>query len=113
MADTTVQKIDSRESPVGAMGQKYLASGKRVAMRLWQDEEPGEPTEETSRDYETVGYVVRGRAELHVEGQMVLLNPGDSWVVPEGARHAYRILERFTAVEATSPPAQVHGRDER
>jgi hypothetical protein len=23
----------------------------------------------------------------------------------------YLILERFTAVEATSPPAQVHGRD--
>jgi hypothetical protein len=33
-------------------------------------------------------------------------------VVPKGARHSYRILETFTAVEATSPPAEVHSRDE-
>jgi quercetin dioxygenase-like cupin family protein len=43
---------------------------------------------------------------------MVLLNAGDSWVVPKGAEHRYKILERFKAVEATSPPAQAHGRDE-
>lgn len=112
MAETTVTKIDSRHSPRGAMGQKYLATGKRIGMRLWEDEQPGEPTQETAREYETVGYVVSGRAELHIEGQMVLLEPGNSWVVPEGARHAYRILEPFTAVEATTPPANVHGRDE-
>lgn len=46
------------------------------------------------------------------EGQMVLLEPGDSWVVQKGASHTYKILKPFTAVEATSPPAQVHGRDE-
>lgn len=112
MRDTTVKKIDSRESPTGEMGQKYLSSGKSLSMRLWEDVEPGEPKPETSREYETVGYVIRGRAELHVEGQVIQLGPGDSWTVPEGARHTYRILEPFTAVEATSPPAQVHGRDE-
>lgn len=112
MGETTVTKIDSRQSPRGAMGQKYLATGKSLSMRLWEDEQPGEPTEESARDYETVGYVIRGRAELHIEGQMVLLEPGNSWVVPDGARHAYKILEAFTAVEATSPPAHVHGRDE-
>ncbi len=112
MADTTVTKIDSSASPVGAMGQKYLASGKRVAMRLWENEQPADAKPADTRPYETVGYVVSGRAELHLEGQMVLLNPGDSWTVPEGASHSYRILETFTAVEATSPPAQVHARDE-
>jgi quercetin dioxygenase-like cupin family protein len=112
MADTTVTKIDSQHSPRGAMGQKYLASGKKLAMRLWENEEPGEGGEPTARAYETVGYVVSGRAELHIEGQMVLLEPGNSWVVPEGARHSYKILEPFTAVEATAPPAQAHGRDE-
>ena len=112
MGETTVTKIDSRHSPRGAMGQKYLASGKRLAMRLWEDEQPAEPKPPTTRAYETVGYVVRGRAELHIEGQMVLLEPGNSWVVPEGASHTYRILEPFTAVEATAPPAQAHGRDD-
>ena len=61
--------------------------------------------------FAAVGYVIGGRAELHLEGQKVLLEKGDSWLVPPGAEHSYRVLERFTAVEATAPPAQVHGRD--
>jgi hypothetical protein len=47
-----------------------------------------------------------------IEGQTVRLEPGDSWVVPAGAEHTYRILETFTAVEATAPPAQVHGHEQ-
>ncbi|MEH2360538.1 cupin domain-containing protein [Nostoc sp.] len=112
MSDSTVKKIDSTHSPKGKLGQKYLASGKDVAMRLWEDEQPNEDKESSSRDYETVGYVINGRAQLHIEGQTILLEPGSSWVVPKGASHTYKILEPFTAVEATSPPAQVHGRDE-
>lgn len=112
MGDTSVKKVQSKYSPRGKGGQKYLASGIHVSMRLYEDEEPGQDKPETTRDYETVGYVIKGRAELHIEGQMVLLEPGDSWVVPKGSKHTYKILEAFTAVEATSPPAQVHGRDE-
>lgn len=112
MADTTVIKVDSSQSPRGELGQKYLASGKSLAMRLWEKEEPNDAKENVKRDYETVGYVISGRAELHIEGQMVLLEKGDSWVVPKGASHAYKILESFTAVEATHPPAHVHGRDD-
>ena len=111
MRDTTVTKVSSAHSPRGEMGQKYLVSGKAVSMRLWE-EEPGDAKPETERGYETVGYVIAGRAELHLEGQTVLLEAGDSWVVPKGARHTYRIVESLSAVEATSPPAQVHGRDE-
>ena len=112
MSDTSVKKVDSTHSPKGKLGQKYLASGKSLAMRLWENEQPSEDKPPTARDYETVGYVINGRAELHIEGQKILLEPGDSWVVPKGANHTYKILEPFTAVEATSPPAQVHGRDE-
>ncbi len=111
MADTTVTKVKSEFSPHGKMGQKYLASGIHLAMRLW-DEQPGEQKPVSRRDYETVGYVIRGKAELQLEGQTVRLEPGDSWVVPKGAAHTYKILEPFTAVEATSPPAAAHGRDE-
>lgn len=112
MSDTSVTKVSSAFSPEGSLGQIYLASGVSVAMRLWKNEEPADPKPETAREYETVGYVISGKAELHLEGQTVLLNPGDSWVVPNGANHTYRILETFTAVEATSPPAQVHDRDQ-
>jgi quercetin dioxygenase-like cupin family protein len=110
--DTTVKKIDAANSPKGEMGQTYLASGKRVSMRLWDREAPS--TEETphhTRSYETVGYVIAGKAKLHVGPQVVTLNPGDSWVVPADAEHRYEIVETFTAVEATSPPARVDERD--
>jgi quercetin dioxygenase-like cupin family protein len=112
MADTSVTKVDGERSPVGRMGQRYLASGVRLSMRLWLDVEPG-AKEPVRRDYETVGYVLKGRAELVLEGQTVRLEPGDSWVVPHGAEHSYRVIETFSAVEATSPPAEVHGRDEQ
>ena len=111
-ADTTLTKVDSRHSPKGPDGEKYLASGKHVAMRLWENEQPThEPKAPSARPYETVGYVLGGRAELHSEGQVVILEPGNSYVVPAGASHTYKILESFSAVEATSPPAQVHGRE--
>jgi quercetin dioxygenase-like cupin family protein len=112
MGDTTVVKVSSAHSPRGHSGQKYLALGKNISMRLWEDEPPGGDKPPSRRDYETVGYVIRGRAELHLEGQVVKLEPGDSWVVPKGADHTYKILELFTAVEATYPPSQVHGRDD-
>lgn len=112
MPDTTVKKVDSRHSPTGPEGQKYLASGTRVAMRLWEDEPPGDIKPTARHAYETVGYVIKGRAELTVEGQTVALNTGDSWAVPADASHTYKILETFTAVEATSPPAHAHGRDD-
>ncbi|HZS09187.1 MAG TPA: cupin domain-containing protein [Blastocatellia bacterium] len=112
MGDTSVTKVSSGFSPKGPMGQKYLATGIRVSMRLWENEPPNERKPLVTRDYETVGYVISGRAELHLEGQMLLLEPGDSWTVPKGSAHTYRILEPFTAVEATSPPAAIHGRDD-
>ena len=112
MADTTVTKVDSRYSPRGPHGEKYLASSVHVGMRLWEDEPATDAKPAARRDYETVGYVIRGRAELVCEGQTVQLAPGDSWVVPKGAEHSYKVLEPFTAVEATCPPALVHGRDE-
>jgi len=111
MGDTSVKKVQAATAPLGPMGQRYLASGRSVAMRLWTDEKPGDPKAPAARDYETVGFVISGRAELNLEGQTLSLEQGDCWVVPKGAQHSYRILEPFTAVEATAPPARVHDRD--
>ncbi|MCB0124315.1 MAG: cupin domain-containing protein [Caldilineaceae bacterium] len=111
MADTTVKKIDSAHSPRGEMGQKYLAAGTGIALRLWDKVDAKQELGPHRRNYETVGYVIEGRAKLHLAGQIVTLAPGDSWVVPKGAEHHYEIVEPFTAVEATHPPAHVHGRD--
>ena len=111
MSDSTVTKVDAAEAPRGTMGQKYLASGKSISMRLWVSEEAGETKSPVRRDYETVGYVISGKAEVQIEGRPTILGPGDSWVVPQGAKHTYRIIELFTAIEATHPPAQEKDRD--
>ena len=93
----------SDASPAGASGEAITVKSVEAV--------DAEAKPQTARDYETVGFVLEGKAELHIEGQLVLLEKGDSWVVPKGSRHAYKIIETFTAVEATSPPAEVHGRD--
>src|SRR5438477_11514557 len=110
MGDSSITKVESAHAPRGSDGERYLASGIRTSMRSW-DEQAGFAGADCIWDYEVVGYVLGGRAELNLEGQVVTLGPGDSYVVPRGARHHYRILEHFRAVEATSPPAHVHGRD--
>jgi quercetin dioxygenase-like cupin family protein len=113
MSQSTVKKVEAATSPKGDLGQRYLVSGKLVSMRLWE-EKPGNKTKAaTKRDYETVGYVLSGRAKLELEGQTINLNPGDSWLVPAEASHRYTILETLTVVEATAPPARIHGRDEQ
>ena len=112
MKDKSVKKVNAATAPTGKMGQKYLASGVHVAMRLWENEPLGETTIASERDYEIVGYAIRGRAELSLEGQKLLLEPGDCWMIPKGARHSYCILDSLTAHEATRPPAHVHARDE-
>lgn len=109
MNDATIKKVQSATSPHGEKGQAYLASGKRLSMRLWQDEAPTDSKTPHRNAYETVGYVISGRARLHLEGQTVELEPGDSWLVPADAEHHYEVLEPLTAVEATAPPAPIHG----
>ena len=46
-----------------------------------------------------------------LDGKTYDLSAGDSWVVPKNAEHTYKILEEFTAVEATHPPAETRARD--
>jgi len=109
--DSTVMKVASKFAPHGQMGQKYLAAGIHVGMRLWQNEKPSAGQPEVAREYEVVGYVLAGKAELTFEGKSITLEKGDSWVVPKGTKHTYKIVEEFTAVECTSPCAFVKGRD--
>jgi len=111
MPDTTIKKVEADTSPEGEMGQRYLVAGKRVSMRLWLEEPGGKLKGPSSREYETVGYVISGSAKLVLEGQTINLKRGDSWLVPAGATHQYTIMEPFTAIEATAPPAEVRGRD--
>jgi hypothetical protein len=68
----SITKVSSTSAPPGRAGQKYLASGIHISMRLWERENSTEAKAATVRDYETVGSVIEGKAELHLEGQMML-----------------------------------------
>ncbi len=102
--------IDSSSATVGPDGEVQLVSGEHIAMRMWRDEQPTDAKPAARRTYETIGYVISGRAELHLNGQVIALEPGISWVVPHGAEHTYRVIEAFTAVEVTHPSYHVNGR---
>jgi len=105
------QVTSKSDAETGEMGQAYLATGKQVAMRRWE-ETVCDFGEATCREYETVGYVLSGVLELDLAGESVTLRRGDSWLVPAGATHRYRIVEPIVAIEATSPPARFNDRDE-
>lgn len=93
--------------PEGENVKEILATGENVGMRIWRNEEPGADKETHSSPYETVGYVLKGRAELHLKDEVIGLKEGDSYVVPKNIPHTYKIIETFSAVEVTSPPAHL------
>lgn len=109
---SSITTVNATDAPSGELGQKYLVAGADVALRMWHDEKASDADSPHRRDYETVGYVVSGKVELTVDGDTVTLSEGDSWHVPKGAERSYRVLEKLTAVEATSPAAR-HGNDTR
>lgn len=104
MDKNALHTVNVTEAVAGARGERHLVRGDSMGMRLWIEDGPQEKPP-ARRDYETIGYLVDGRAEVEIEGRILRLEPGDSWVVPRGARHTYRIMQPLTALEVTSPPA--------
>ncbi len=101
--------IVSSDKETGPDGEVALAAGAAMSMRMWRNEQPHDKAPHRS-PYETLGYVVAGRADLTIQGQTASLKPGDSYLVPANAEHSYRITEAFTAVECTAP-AQARPKD--
>ncbi len=106
IAETTEEIADAKLAE-GNEVKEIMASGEDVGLRIWRDEEPGADKEMHSNSYETVGYVLKGKAELHLNDKVIELMEGNSYLVPKDAEHTYKIIETFSAVEATSPPAHL------
>jgi hypothetical protein len=56
MAETSIHKVNSASSPEGKMGQKYLACGVTLGMRLWENVPIGKDYSPAEGDYESAGY---------------------------------------------------------
>ena len=100
--DMTLTIVSSTKTAPGADGEIALAAGASMSMRMWKNEQPHDKPSHRS-PYETLGFVVAGRADLTIEGQTASLKAGDSYLVPANAEHTYRIVETFTAVECIAP----------
>jgi len=93
------------------LGPRILARGRRMAMRMWVEDETVNPKEPRAHEYEVVGYVTEGSATLDANGQSLDLEAGDSYCIPPGVTHVWTIKSAFKCIEATSPPAQDVGTD--
>ena len=58
---------------------------------------------EHSHVYEQVGYLVKGKMKLYIEGNPRILLPGDSWNIASNLRHKAEIIEDSVAVEVFTP----------
>ncbi|AWT36326.1 cupin [Deinococcus arenae] len=96
-------KVSQNDTTHGTDGEHHLVRGERSSMRLWHREEPNADKPEHTHEYETLGYVIEGRVDLIVNGETVSLQPGDSYHVPAGTPHTFRVTETLTAVEVTTP----------
>ena len=49
MIDTSVTKVSMEAATEGEMGQRYLAAGTKLGMRLWHEAEPTDGMGATTR----------------------------------------------------------------
>lgn len=101
MSQHTVLSADATS---GDRGERLLAAGGQVALRVWEHEPAGETSSEHANEYEYVAYVTDGLMRVRIgDDEPVEIGVGDSYVVPAGTTYAFEIVERATVVEAVSP----------
>ncbi|MBC7812807.1 MAG: cupin domain-containing protein [Burkholderiales bacterium] len=60
--------------------------------------------QEHSHLNDQVGYVVYGKVEVTIGGEMRVCHPGDSYAVPGGVNHSRRAVVDSLVVDIFSPP---------
>jgi len=94
----------SSDATTGDRGERLLAAGDQVALRVWEHEPAGETAPEHANEYEYVAYVTDGLMRVRIgDDEPVEVGVGDSYVVPAGTPYGFEIVERATVVEAVSP----------
>ena len=83
---------------VGAVGERMMVT----LMTFTEGQEVGTH----HHPHEQAGYCIQGRFVLTIDGVSTVIEPDDSYVIPVGASHSYRVLEGALAVEVFSPPRE-------
>jgi quercetin dioxygenase-like cupin family protein len=97
----------------------YLPTGEKVKGVLYQTLATGTKMMITTMFYEKdaivpvhahpeeqAGFVISGKVELNIGGNIVILNPLDSYIVPGGIFHSANSLEDSLIVDVFSPPRE-------
>jgi quercetin dioxygenase-like cupin family protein len=53
--------------------------------------------------YEQTGYLISGKLNFRIDRDWHLVEPGDSWCIPENIEHEVEVLEDSVALELFSP----------
>jgi quercetin dioxygenase-like cupin family protein len=56
--------------------------------------------------YEQTGYLISGKLKFRIDDTWQLVEPGDSWCVPENVEHEVEVLEDSLALEVFAPVRQ-------
>ena len=57
-----------------------------------------------SHPSEQSGYVISGKYRINYENISEILNPGDSYSVPENVEHSWEVIENGEVIDVFSPP---------
>lgn len=90
---------------VTKLNDQHAAQTRRIVRRVSRQssEETGEQPENGCIQ-ETLGYVVEGRVLPKIEGQTLMLKPGDCVVMPKGASRHFSVAEPLRMIESTIVP---------
>jgi uncharacterized cupin superfamily protein len=102
---TVAEHVVARdEARSGRHGERLMARGRHVELRLWERDPAGEATAPLDAEHDRVAYVQTGALIVAIAGDPpVELHAGDSYVVPAGERCRFEVLEPATVVEAVGP----------
>jgi uncharacterized cupin superfamily protein len=89
------------EAPSGRRGERLMARGRHVELRLWERDPAGEAVEAPDAEHDRVAYVQSGALIVAIaDDPPAELHAGDSYVVPAGESCRFEVLEPATVVEA-------------
>lgn len=100
-----VKSTEWQERTFKGVGFRVGATGERMMVTLMAFKE-GQEVGTHSHPHEQAGYCIQGRFVLTIDGLSTVIEPDDSYVIPGGASHSYRVLENALAVEMFSPPRE-------
>ena len=99
--------MDDCESaePIDGVHLALLAGGDRMNVQGFAID-PGATIPEHSHEHEQTGVVYEGELTLLVDGEPIVVGPGDSYAIPGGEPHAAenRTDESVRGVDVFSPP---------